>query len=115
MYCPIPRIEYQELQGELFCRRYYLRHLCDTIKFPHWRIDEPLETLREILDAWQTEVNKKPSQNMTLESAYKILGLEPLEEFDMILVSHEQSVVRRAYLKLVTKYHPDKNPDGQVL
>ena len=41
-YCPVPRIMYPELEHELFCNIYYLRHLCDTAKFPNWDIKKPV-------------------------------------------------------------------------
>ena len=41
-YCPIPIIGYPQLENELFCNIYYLRHLCDTTKFPDWPIKEPV-------------------------------------------------------------------------
>ena len=41
-YCPIPVITYPQLENELFCNIYYLRHLCDTVKFPDWPIKEPV-------------------------------------------------------------------------
>ena len=44
-YCPIPVINYPQLESELFCNIYYLRHLCDTTKFPDWPIKEPVNTL----------------------------------------------------------------------
>lgn len=31
-YCAIPAIRYPQLEQELFCNMYYLRHLCDTAK-----------------------------------------------------------------------------------
>lgn len=41
-YCPIPIIVYPPLEYELFCNIYYLRHLCDTTKFPDWPIKDPV-------------------------------------------------------------------------
>ena len=41
-YCPIPVIIYPALEHELFCGVYYLKHLCDTVKFPDWPIREPV-------------------------------------------------------------------------
>lgn len=37
-YCPIPVISFPQLDNELFCNIYYLRHLCDTTRFPNWPI-----------------------------------------------------------------------------
>ena len=57
-YCPLPRIAYPELREELFCHRYYLRHLCDESRFAEWPIDEPVPLLQSILAAWQAELRK---------------------------------------------------------
>ncbi|KAK6010525.1 hypothetical protein OSTOST_24446 [Ostertagia ostertagi] len=35
-------IDYPELQNELFCYVYYLRHLCDRQRFPDWEIRDPV-------------------------------------------------------------------------
>ena len=41
-YCAMPVIQYPQLENELFCNIFYLRHLCDTQKFPDWPIKEPV-------------------------------------------------------------------------
>ena len=41
-YCAMPVIQFPQLDEELFCNIYYLRHLCDTVKFPDWEIREPV-------------------------------------------------------------------------
>lgn len=41
-YCAMPVIQYPQLENELFCNVFYLRHLCDTQKFPDWPIREPV-------------------------------------------------------------------------
>lgn len=41
-YIAIPAIRYPQLENELFCQIFYLRHLCDTVKFPQWPIPEPV-------------------------------------------------------------------------
>ena len=41
-YCPIPPIEYEQLNEELFCHFYYLRHFCDETRFPNWPIRDPV-------------------------------------------------------------------------
>ena len=43
-YCPIPAISYPQLENELFCNIFYLRHLCDTDRFPDWEIREPVRS-----------------------------------------------------------------------
>lgn len=41
-YCPIPVISFPQLDNELFCNIYYLRHLCDITRFPNWPIRDPV-------------------------------------------------------------------------
>lgn len=41
-YCPIPVINYPQLENELFCNIYYLKQLCDTLRFPDWPIKDPV-------------------------------------------------------------------------
>lgn len=41
-YCPIPTINFVQLESELFCSIYYLRHLCDVQRFPDWPIQDPV-------------------------------------------------------------------------
>lgn len=41
-YCPIPIVNYPQLENELFCNIYYLKHLCDTTRFPDWPVRDPV-------------------------------------------------------------------------
>lgn len=43
-YCPIPVVSFPQLDNELFCNIYYLRHLCDSTRFPDWPIRDPVRT-----------------------------------------------------------------------
>ncbi|XP_076446613.1 dnaJ homolog subfamily C member 13-like isoform X1 [Babylonia areolata] len=107
-YCPIPAINYPQLENELFCNIYYLKHLCDTTRFPDWPIKDPVRLLKDILDAWKKEVEKKPP-SMSVEDAYNVLNLSKNTG------GHDESKIRKAYFKLAQKYHPDKNPEGREM
>jgi DnaJ family protein C protein 13 len=41
-HCVIPEVQYPQLDKELFCGSFYLRHLCDEVKFPNWPIPQPV-------------------------------------------------------------------------
>ena len=41
-YVPIPAISYPQLEDELFCNIYYLRHFCDEQNFPDWPVHKPV-------------------------------------------------------------------------
>ncbi|XP_046378006.2 dnaJ homolog subfamily C member 13-like [Haliotis rufescens] len=105
-YCPIPVVNFPQLENELFCNIYYLKHLCDTVRFPNWPIKDPVRLLKNILDAWKKEVEKKPP-TMSNDEAYEVLNLQKG------VGGHDEAKIRKAYFKLAQKYHPDKNPEGR--
>ncbi|KAF4020599.1 hypothetical protein G4228_012493 [Cervus hanglu yarkandensis] len=105
-YCPIPVINYPQLENELFCSIYYLKQLCDTLRFPDWPIKDPVKLLKDTLDAWKKEVEKKPP-TMSIDDAYELLNLPQGQG------PHDESKIRKAYFRLAQKYHPDKNPEGR--
>uniref|UniRef100_A0A8D2LW72 DnaJ heat shock protein family (Hsp40) member C13 n=1 Tax=Varanus komodoensis TaxID=61221 RepID=A0A8D2LW72_VARKO len=105
-YCPIPIINYPQLENELFCNIYYLRHLCDKLRFPDWPIKDPVKLLKDTLEAWKKEVEKK-APTMSIDDAYEVLHLPKGQG------QHDESKIRKAYFRLAQKYHPDKNPEGR--
>ncbi|XP_033848217.2 dnaJ homolog subfamily C member 13-like isoform X1 [Acipenser ruthenus] len=105
-YCPIPSINYPQLENELFCNIYYLKHLCDAQRFPDWPIKEPVKLLKDTLESWKKEVEKKPP-SMSVDDAYEVLNLPKGQG------QHDESKIRKAYFRLAQKYHPDKNPEGR--
>ena len=104
-YCPIPKIHFAELDKEVYVHEYYLRNLCDEVKFKDWPIGEPLLLLRETIERWRDEMTKGVVPTAVSE-AKKILSLP--DKFD-------NGDLRRCYRNLARKYHPDKNPNGREM
>ncbi|KAI3379512.1 hypothetical protein SNEBB_010043 [Seison nebaliae] len=115
-YCPLaPRIEYPQLEGELFCSPgYYLRHLCNSDKYDGWEIRDPVKLLKAALRAWKAEVEKKPP-NMNVDDALQILQMKKDDLITSDGIQFDEKKIRRMYFKLAQIYHPDKNSEGREM
>jgi curved DNA-binding protein CbpA len=106
-YCPIPKIHYSFLEKEIYVYEYYLKNLCNEIKFPNWPIAEPLVLLKECLERWRYEM-AKDNIDTSIEEAKKTLGLTGKKKLTT-------ADLRKAYKNLARIYHPDKNPAGREM
>ena len=108
-YDPIPPIHYPQLSEEMYCCGYYLRNLCNFEKFPSWKIHDPVELLRAVLDAWRTEKTKAQGDDtMSFTEASLILGLDISTKAKVAAL--DKKILRKTYFKLARLYHPDRNP-----
>ncbi|KAG5088857.1 hypothetical protein JHK86_001469 [Glycine max] len=59
-YALMPPVTYPKLRDEMWYHCYYLRNLCDDIRFPNWPIVEHVEFLQSLLVIWREEFTRKP-------------------------------------------------------
>ena len=104
-YCPIPKIHFPAIDKEIYVHEYYLKNLCDEVKFPEWPIGEPLILLRESIERWRAEMSKGIVDSAVAD-AKKLLKLE--DKF-------QNADLRKAYKSLARIYHPDRNPNGREM
>lgn len=64
------------MQGEVWCHRYYLRHLCDEGRHGGWPLADHVQLLQALLDAWRAELSRTPL-SMSESDACGVLGLTP--------------------------------------
>lgn len=106
---PCPPVEYEQLNAELYCHSYFLRNLCDSTRFLDWPVPDPEGVLRDIIDAWRSELataaDISKGQSMPFPRAAEVMGLS--EEFQNQQIT--SSVLRKVYLRLALKLHPDRN------
>jgi DnaJ family protein C protein 13 len=106
-YCPIPKIHFSTLDKEIYVFEYYLRNLCDEVRFPSWPIGEPLLLLRETIERWRDEMTKGVVDS-AVHDAKRTLNL-PLDK------AFDNAALRKSYKDLARQYHPDKNPNGREM
>lgn len=106
-YTPCPPVGYPELTEEMWCHRYYLRHLCDHVKFPNWKLVDHVQFLQALLEGWRTELTRRPL-GLTAAEAARVLGLDANAPEGLT-----EDAMKAAYRKLARQYHPDRNPEGR--
>ncbi|CAI5970939.1 unnamed protein product [Closterium sp. NIES-65] len=123
-HTPMPPISYPELKDEMWCHRYYLRNLCDEIRFPDWPIVEHVEFLQSLLAMWREELARKP-MGISDEEACAILEIPTDKQQPASAaagtafpatrqgVQVDEDVLKRQYRRMAVRYHPDKNPEGR--
>ena len=97
-FVPLPKLEYPQLENELFVHIYYLKHLCDSVKFPNWPIKNPVVFLKELLLAWKLSAIEKVQVSIKkkLWNCWVYLGRFFLKNVNQIL--------NRKFEKLTSKW-----------
>jgi hypothetical protein len=104
-YVPLATVHYQNLEKEIYVHEYYLKNLCDEVKFPDWPIGEPLVLLRECIQRWREEMSKGVVDS-SISDAKLLLKLPN---------KYDNGQLRKAYKNLAREFHPDKNPKGREM
>lgn len=127
-YSPCPPIVYPEIKGEIWCHRYYLKHLCNESKYPNWEIRDHVQFLQAVLSSWKIELAREGAGGMSLKTAAHILELDPSSLDDVSMkkafrrYDENESIQYNISIKLIIfyschrlakKYHPDRNPAGR--
>ena len=79
-----PQTRYTELENELWCHSYFLRNLCDSSKYPGWKIRDPYALLKATIDSLRREdarIKNASAPGISRIDACSELGIDPCEEF----------------------------------
>ena len=107
-FCPIPTINYESLQDDLYCKKYYLKNLCNEEKFPDWPILNPTEVFQECLRQWDETINSKylEEEEAMLNKARQFLGLESSFTSDELV---------QVFWEWSKKFFHDEVSDGNLI